>query len=318
MPEFERVMERQIEDCIVVDPERYLESGITLIVRQPHLEDRKIPDLIGVDGGGRLVVYELKATEATFEAIRQVEGYASTLNKLAKSEIRRLIERYSGRHGIQQIPDFATWYRYRFPGQDFDDLRPCRLAIVSIGAVRSVHRGIETREAKGTDIRLVDLSGVELVLRSAHGGFTAAAQTIRRPTLQTTGSHRDQLRQNCEYYECDTLFRKVSGDVERTLRRLSTKTYPIGAWYYRPGQALMGIDVFRKGIGSVGVLLFKASVTPALRDQIDRLRSDLVWVGDTYTTDKAIDTVLVVHSLNEWAAHRDAILGMARQISGAE
>lgn len=314
MPEFERVLEEQIENCIVADPERYLGEQVMLAARQAVLEDQTRPDLIGVDPNGRLVIYELKAAQAEFDIIEQIEGYQEILDNLTTSELRRLIERRSGTGGVEQAPDFAAWYAGRFSNRSLDDLRPCRLVIVSIGAARRVLRSIKARRAKGVDIGFIDLSGVEIGISETSVAAHGTPIRIRKPKLSTTGPNVQQLAANCEYYECDALFPRVRDEIEDAVRELRRRTYPIGEWYYRPGQALIGVDVFRNGIGAIGILIFKAAITNGLRDRIDSLRADLVWQGDSYTTDKAIDTVLVIHSQEEWAAHRGAVLDIATQI----
>lgn len=317
MPEFERVLEEQIENCIVADPERYLGEQVMLVARQAILEDQTRPDLIGVDLRGRLVIYELKATQAEFDIIEQIEGYQEILNKLTTSELRRLIERRSGMGGVPQIPDFAEWYTRKFSNRSLDDLRPCRLVIVSIGAARRVLRSIEARRAKGVDIGFIDLAGVEISLNEMGTAAHGAPTRIRKPRLSTSGPKVQQLAENCEYYECDMLFSLVRDEIESAVHAFRRRTYPIGEWYYRPGQALIGVDVFRDGIGAVGVLIFKTAITTDLRELIDSLRVELVWQGDSYTTNKAVDTVLVIHSQDEWAEYRDAVLDIAARINEA-
>lgn len=315
MPEFERVLEEQIEDCIVADPERYLEPGITLILRQPVIESGR-PDLIGIDANGRLVIYELKAVPARGPAITQVVRYHDELAAMSTSDLRRLVERYSGRHDIGVIRDFATWHRDRFPTLSLGDLLPPRCAVVAIGSDSTARRRIETVADRGVEVALIDLSGVELELSPA-AATDGERVVLRKAQLKTSGPRAAQLRENQHYYECEALFNTVNQQIERRLSKLTPKTYPIGKWHYAGRSACIGVDVFRQGLGTVGILIFKSAVTSEIRAALEPIRDQLVWQGDTYTSDKAIDTVLILHSLAEWEVHRDSILRVIDQINAA-
>ena len=127
-----------------------------------------------------------------------------------------------------------------------------------------------------------------------------------KPRLKTQGSYDQQLRENKTYYECGDLFRRVYSDIDHRMSRAKAWTYPIGIWWGPPAgpqrPRVIGVDVFREETGAVGVLVFKCSADAVRRD-IDRLREQLDWVGDTYTDDKTVDTVLVIHSVEEWQSH---------------
>ena len=309
MPEFARILEEEIENCVVGDPARYLGPKVALVARQPVIDDHR-PDLLGIDAKGKLVIFELKATPAKAGAVSQGDRYRKALEQKSTPEIVRLIERYSGRHGVEQVTDFTAWYKARFPRKQLDSLRPFRVAIVSLGADSSARRRLERLTAEGVDITHIDLGGMELV-------SPAQNKLLRKPQLKTSGSWAQQLRQNCEYHECEALFDRVHSDISRHITRISATTYQIGIWWNRPAPPQIGLDVFREGIGAVGVLIFNRSVSPEIRDAVDHLRQHLVWVGDSYTTDKAVHTVLVIHSLAEWRAHRGQILDIADKINTA-
>ena len=306
MPEFARILEEEIENCVVNAPQRYLEPRLALVARQPVVDNLR-PDLLGIDAKGRLVIVELKATRATTGAVSQGDRYRKALDEKSVPEIARLVERYSGRHGVEQIADFTAWYRERFRRQQPDQLRPFRVMIVSLGIDSAARRRLEQLASAGVDIAHVDIGGVELV-------SPAENKLLRKPQLKTRGSRPRQLEQNHEYYECGDLFQLVCADIDSRMSRLGATTYPIGTWWGPPAPPVIGVDVFREGIGTVGVLIFKQFVSASIRHEIDRLREHLVWVGDTYTTNKAVDTVLVVHSAAEWRTHRDHVL---RIVDGA-
>ena len=305
MPEFIRTLEVDIENCAVNAPHRYVEPGLTLVARQPFVDQLR-PDLLGVDAKGRLSIIELKATRATAAAVSQGDEYRKVLDEKSIPEIRRLVEKYSGRHGVEQIADFASWYGARFERRTLDSLRPLGVRIVSLGIDSTAQRRLEELRMTGIDIRHVDIGGIELV-------SPAENKRLRKPRLETCGSYDQQLRKNQTYYECGDLFQRVYSDISRGMSRAKATTYPIGIWWGPLASPVIGVDVFREGIGAVGVLVFKRSVSAAIRSDIDRLREHLVWDDDTYYK-KTVDTVLVIHSAEEWRSHRDRILRIATEI----
>ena len=80
MPEFRRTLEVDIENCVVNEPHRYVEPELTLVVHQPFVDQLR-PDLLGVDAKGRLVIIELKATQATAAAVSQGDEYRRVLDE---------------------------------------------------------------------------------------------------------------------------------------------------------------------------------------------------------------------------------------------
>ena len=139
-----------------------------------------------------------------------------------------------------------------------------------------------------------------------------------KPRLKTQGSYDQRLRKNQTYYECGDLFQRVYSDIDLCMSCAKVRKYPIGIWWGPPAglrrPRVIGVDVFREETGAVGVLVFKRSAE-AVRHDIDRLREHLDWVGDTYTDDKTVDTVLVIRSAEEWQSHRDRILRIAEKIA---
>ena len=201
MPEFARILEEEIENCVVNAPQRYLEPRLALVARQPVVDNLR-PDLLGIDEQGRLVIVELKATRATAGAVSQGDRYRQVLDGKSGPEIARLIERYSGRHGVEQIADFTAWYRERFGQQQLDRLWPFRVMIVSLGLDSAARSRLEQLAMAGVAIAHVDIGGVELV-------SPVENKLLRKPQLKTRGNRPRQLEQNHEYYECGDLFRLV-------------------------------------------------------------------------------------------------------------
>lgn len=323
---FRSKKERDIEDDIVKAPHRFLEPGLRLVGRQLHIKPDSpwwnpfvslgvvIPDLLGVDAKGRLVIIEIKAKRATAAAVSQGEKYRKVLDKKSIPEIVGLVEQYSGIGGIKWIFDFASWYKVRFGPLKFDTLRPFRVMIVSLGVDCTAQQRLKELRMKEIDIRHVDIDGIK-------PGWPALTTSVRRPLLETTGSRDKQLSQNLDYYACGDLFRLVRNDIGRYVSRCQARNKPTGIRWSppvpSPAPPVIGVDVFRQGYGAVGVLIFKRCVSAARRD-IDLLREHLVCVGDTYyKADRAVDTVLVVHSPEEWRSHRVRFLRIARKINAS-
>ena len=311
--------ERDIEDRIVNAPHRFFEPGLTLVIRQPFINDLDSPwwnprisrwagkpDLLGVDAKGRLVIIELKATRATVAAVLQGEKYRKVLDKKSIPEIVRLIEKYSGLRGIEHFPDFASWYKTRFGRQNICLLRPFRVRIVSIGIDPTAQQ------------RLKELRMTHVEIGGIKPGPPGVIERKRPPSLKTTTGSRDQrLSQNLAYYKCGDLFQRVRSDIDRCMSRAKARNEPTGIRWGPLALPVIGVDVFREGFGAVGVLVFKRSVSAAVRSEIDRLRKHLVWVGDTYAASMSVDTVLVVHSVKEWQAYRARFLRIARAIDAS-
>ena len=74
-----------LEDVLVENPGLLLEDLI-LVGRQTPTEGGPL-DLLGVDGDGRLVVFELKRGTLSREAVAQVIDYASYLDNLDLTDL---------------------------------------------------------------------------------------------------------------------------------------------------------------------------------------------------------------------------------------
>ena len=72
--------EKLLEDTLVNRPDLLLED-LTLVGRQTPTEGGPL-DLLGVDGDGRLVVFELKRGTLSRDAVAQVIDYASYLDDM--------------------------------------------------------------------------------------------------------------------------------------------------------------------------------------------------------------------------------------------
>ena len=122
--------EKLLEDALVNSPDLLLEDLI-LVGRQTHTEGGWL-DLLGVDGDGRLVVFELKRGTLSREAVARVIDYASDLDGMDLEDLAEYISEKSSQHDdIDTIEDFEDWYsRY---SENLDSLKPLRMFLIGLG-----------------------------------------------------------------------------------------------------------------------------------------------------------------------------------------
>ena len=145
--------EQDLEDLLVASPDLLME-GLTLIGRQVATAGGPL-DLLGIDADGRLVVFELKRGTLTRDAVAQALDYASDLAALDDGSFGALIERHSGRLGVERIEDFADWYRQEHPGPtEFLRDRP-RMVLVGLGVDERARRIVNFLAESRVDIQLL-------------------------------------------------------------------------------------------------------------------------------------------------------------------
>ena len=123
--------EHWLEEVLVRNP-GMLMPELTLVGRQTPIDGGGTLDLLGVDGDGRLVVFELKRERLTRDAIAQVIDYCSWLESLTEADLAEYVVSHSGANGIEKIDDFESWYGDR-QGKQLIALRPTRMALVGLG-----------------------------------------------------------------------------------------------------------------------------------------------------------------------------------------
>ena len=96
--------ENLLEDDLVRNPSLLMEDLI-LVGRQTPTDGGPL-DLLGVDGDGRLVVFELKRGTLARDAVAQVIDYASYLSEMELDDLSDHISERSGENGIERIEDF--------------------------------------------------------------------------------------------------------------------------------------------------------------------------------------------------------------------
>ncbi len=179
-------LEDILEETLVERPEM-LEHGLQLVGRQTPTESGPL-DLLGVDAGGRLVVFELKRGKTTREAVTQCIDYAAALNAMAPEAVATLIAENSGTDGIEEVKDFEEWYQERFAGNDLGDLLPPKLALVGLGVDERAERMARFLSAGGIKISVLAFFGFQ------HGGETLLARQVEvESSSATLGSQSGRL-----------------------------------------------------------------------------------------------------------------------------
>jgi hypothetical protein len=89
-----QVSERDLEDRLEQHPHMLLDEPLTIISRQHTTDEGKRPDLIAVDGGGNLVVVELKKDRAPRDVLAQTLGYLAWARELDEDAINLICADY--------------------------------------------------------------------------------------------------------------------------------------------------------------------------------------------------------------------------------
>ena len=133
--------EKDFEKTLAKKPDMLM-PDLTLVGQQMTASGSSKLDLLGVDGEGRLVVFELKKELLRREAVAQVIDYASFLESMSDSELFELIENQDWSSlDIEQIEKFGDWYDANYPKRDL--LRPVRMTVVGLGADDGASRMVE-------------------------------------------------------------------------------------------------------------------------------------------------------------------------------
>ncbi len=165
----EMTTEVKFENILARNPNMLL-NGLTLVGRQIWTDGGPL-DLLGVDAGGRLCVFELKRGTVARDAVAQVIDYASDLDGMGLSELAKYISQNSGGDGVDAIKDFGAWYVQKFD-MDLDGLKPIRLFLVGLGVDDTTERMVNFLAANGMDISMLTFHGF------AHGEKTLLARQV--------------------------------------------------------------------------------------------------------------------------------------------
>ncbi len=212
--------EKLLENALVSRPDLLLED-LTLVGRQTPTEGGLL-DLLGVDGDGRLVVFELKRGTLSRDAVAQIIDYASDLDRMDLDTLANHISQSSGNYGIEKIEDFQSWYTEDLGFEDLESLKPLRMFLVGLGVDDRTERMVKF---------LAENSGMDISLLTFYG-FNYDIKTILAKRVQVAGAKHFNLQSK----RSRPLFDWGSGDAEVHLNigangNMRKWAYPCGASY---------------------------------------------------------------------------------------
>ncbi len=181
MPSNQMESELLLESILVSNPSLLMDD-LVFVGRQTPTEGGPL-DLLGVDGDGRLVVFELKRGTLSRDAVAQVIDYASDLDRMDLGALSKHISQKSGSHNIEKIEDFQDWYTNDLGFDDLEVLKPLRLFLVGLGVDNTTERMVKF---------LAENSGMDISLLTFHC-FTLDGKTILAKQVEIDGSEAPNL-----------------------------------------------------------------------------------------------------------------------------
>jgi hypothetical protein len=148
--------EQLLEEILVKKPDLLL-PDLRVVGRQTDTPGGPL-DLLGVDGDGRLVVFELKRGTLTRDAVAQALDYASFLYDLDSDELSTHISERSGKAGLPKIDNFIDWYTEQF-ARSFNNSQKPRLVLVGLGADERARRMVSFLANSDLDVSLITFYG---------------------------------------------------------------------------------------------------------------------------------------------------------------
>ena len=322
--------ERLLEDTLVSSPDLLLED-LVLVGRQTPTEGGPL-DLLGVDGDGRLVVFELKRGSLSRDAVAQVIDYTSYLDGMDLDALASYISEKSGSHGIDKIDDFPDWYSQ----QNFEDaeslesLKPLRMFLVGLGVDDTTERMVRF---------LAENSGMDISLLTFHG-FRYDGKTILAKRVEVEGPSPDQpvSRQRSRYVRRAERWRRLEERVEEcgvselfsAVRALFKKCWHNSS--ERAGTTSLGIRLRDRTRaqgsgayarvdpwnGGVTIVFYRNAVelcTDEFRRPIEQIRFQ-TWPRDREAQALEIPDTEIQFSLtaDEWETHKDRLTELARAV----
>ena len=323
--------ERLLEDTLVSRPDLLLED-LTLVGRQTPTDGGPL-DLLGVDGEGRLVVFELKRGTLSRDAVAQVIDYASYLDDMNSDELSEHISQNSGKHGINKIDDFTDWYSQQgFEGSEsLESLKPLRMVLVGLG--------VDDRTERMTRF-LAENSDMDISLLTFHG-FTMDGRTILAKQVEVDGSNDggtqsgrrrltraerwDLLNNRARESRVHELFGEVRDIFKKSWPDSNERPTKLGVNVTLPSRAQSGRRVRRRyarvdplaGSGGRVRIVFYPRAANLCRDEFIPIIDEIG--GGTYPKgrDPLRDTsteILLPITAGEWEAHKEKLTALVRTV----
>ena len=315
--------EQLLEEALVKNPDMLI-PGLKLVGRQTPTQGGPL-DLLGVDGAGRLSVFELKPGAVSRDAVAQVIDYASALDAMELRTLGDHIAGRSGMYGIDNIEDFEDWYRQRFPEQDLKALKPLRMFLVGLGADAATERMVAfLANNSSMDISLLTFHGF------VHDGKTLLAKQVRvegasdRSSEETPGQKmRGQFRE----LGADGLFDAARQMILKTWRSGRFEYATQSRWNFQISDTTesgnltyrvyfaIAPDLERKGIK----VCFYPRAIDLSPDEFEQLNPKAIsfqkappWGAATERVNEEI--LFPLNTFAEWENHKEELTGLVRSL----
>ena len=313
--------EKLLEDTIVRRPEMLLED-LTLVGRQTPTEGGPL-DLLGVDGDGRLVVFELKRGILSRDAVAQVIDYASDLDGMDLDTLADYISQKSGNRGIQKIEDFHDWYSQTFEGEELKSLKPIRMFLVGLGVDDRTERMVRF---------LAENSGMDISLLTFYG-FRYLSKTILAKRVKVDSSKDSTIGPRISNEERWKLLNDLVdeygiSEMHKSLRDMFKKNWPeshqIPVRHKNPpyGKSInvkfssntyVRIDPWDGGMGLAFYRWSVALDADAFREPIKDIRYN-TWPKNRALEDDPLPEVYFKWNLDEWETHKEKLTGLVQSL----
>ncbi len=317
--------EHEFEDILVANPSMLLD-GLTLVGRQTPTEGGPL-DLLGVDGNGRLVVFELKRGALSRDAVAQIIDYASYLDGMDTTELASYISENPGALDVDEIGNFEDWYNQNPDFGELESLKPLRLFLVGLGVDDRTERMVRfLAENSGLDISLLTFRG-----------FVYEGKTLLAKQVEVEGDETEPLLQRGRYIgrgerwsrldaligdsgvselfdDARNMFRRHWRESsEQPGRRGMTIVLPVYVDSRRIHRPYGRIDI--EG-GRVRISFHKRTIDlckDEFRRIIDEIRYE-TWRRNLHPLEDSVIEVGFLMTADEWDTHKESLTGLVKSI----
>ncbi|MDE0408561.1 MAG: endonuclease NucS [Alphaproteobacteria bacterium] len=316
--------EQKLEDTLAAKPEMLM-PGLRIVGRQASTESG-YPDLLGFDGDGRLVVFELKRGMLTRDAIAQVLDYGSDLESRTEEELAEYVVECSGRLGVEKIEDFSTWYGGHFDIQEVN-IKPVRMVLVGLGVDTKARRMVEYLQEREVNIELMTFHGFQ------HEGQMLLIKQVEIPEVSEDDSEPRKPRMSkAEYWD-----RILKLAREHNVQHLeeATKILTHESKYYHtrygttfinpsiilptnvPARASHSVVMDGNSDGTIKIVFYPPSVHlcwDAFQEVRDQLSFKFEKPRNTYPTDRVLEQWYCLLDHDGWQRHKETLQDLVRNV----
>ena len=320
--------EQGLEDTLVENP-NLLMDGLILVGRQTPTEGGPL-DLLGVDGDGRLVVFELKRGTLSRDAVAQIIDYASDLDTMDLDALADHISENSGVGGIDEIENFQEWYDTRGFG-DLASLKPLRMYLIGLGADDRTERMVRfLAENSGMDISLLTFHGFDYdgkTILAKQVEVEAPAELGSRPTGRTVSvaEKRERLERLIEESGVSEQFAAVRNMFREYWLESSTSPQMYGLSIQLRQQAGLGrrasYAYIQVGKGGLGIVFHPKAKNLCLDEFRNRIRVQEIrydtWPQNRDPLEDSYASIEFKVNPQEWETHKESLTTLVQSVYAA-